>query len=201
MTNSRFADYATSGAFHLGLSRNQVHTLSMLREPGHAFGNTVAVLERKGLVEIVARPDIAPNNHDARLTFAGLTVVALLGEAGLVNDVDNPVAEQLARLGDELQAARQRIADMADRVRAAFARKGKLQLELEDAQRTIARLEAEVAGIRLREPATFECAPRIIAKDPIPDVADADILEATAAAETALDGFPAHAGENNGQTR
>lgn len=91
---SRFADYATSAAFHLSLSRPQVRMLCQLHQCGrsHLLLGTFRALEDKGLVERVKGPACTR----VQLTEAGRAVVPLLKLAGVYieNALDEP--ERLA---------------------------------------------------------------------------------------------------------
>lgn len=139
MSNARFSDYSTSGAFAIGLSRHQVASLAMIANGGSdgVFVANAPALERKGLAEMVAAPK--PWNAEGtewRATLAGLFVARLLSEAGLTNGPPDPVAAEFADLRAQLEAARQEVAEAQQRATSAFARldEARQDLELERAR-------------------------------------------------------------------
>lgn len=75
---SRFADYATSTAFHLTLSKPQIRCMCQIDQTGSCYLllGTFRALEDKGLVERVKGGGLA-------LTEAGKAVMPLLRLAGL----------------------------------------------------------------------------------------------------------------------
>ena len=78
-----FREYATSGAFTLSLTRNQVQGLSLCREGAEDWLSGLQSLERKGLI---AR--IGADGRQVRLTAPGLHTLALCRIAGLTNGPD-----------------------------------------------------------------------------------------------------------------
>lgn len=88
---SAFAEYATSTAFSVTLSKPQVHMLNMLRKQYHGYcypgwaHSTIGALLRKGLIE---RRDAPPNDCSPAyyLTDAGRCVHDLCGYAGLLQE-------------------------------------------------------------------------------------------------------------------
>lgn len=155
--NGRFAEYATSGAFTLALSRNQVSSLIMLEGGAYCgLAPSFAALERKGLAEAVPAP--TPDNPERvefRPTHAGLLTIALTREAGLTNGSRDPVAAELASLRAEIEARRVEAADALTLARSAMARRDELELDLQNEK-------AMRAGDKLTV--------RILRRDPIPEV-------------------------------
>lgn len=85
---SRFAEYVTSTAFHLTLSRRQIEMLSQLDQISGTWGyiSTSSALIDKGLCERVEVESQVPGNPPyttLRLTEAGRAVIPLLKLAGL----------------------------------------------------------------------------------------------------------------------
>lgn len=143
--NNRFSEYATSGAFSLSLTRNQVSSLAML-DPGGVpdwTGTYMAALERKGLVERFP----APTDHDAdkyefRATRAGLLTAALCREAGLTNGAVDPIAAELDRLRQEVIDRRHEAREARLTARSTLAR-------LDEAEHALAIERAKTARERL----------------------------------------------------
>lgn len=86
--NTTFADYATSAAFSLSLTRPQAEVLTALADSDHTWliyyshnVPTLRRLERKGLVTYNGFDKAAPWSHS--LTEAGLHVAALVKLAGI----------------------------------------------------------------------------------------------------------------------
>jgi DNA-binding MarR family transcriptional regulator len=156
--NDRFSEYATSGAFSLTLTRNQVSALAMLDEgsaPDYT-ANMMAALERKGLVERIPAPaDHREDNIEFRGTRAGLLTAALCREAGLTQGARDAVAVELDALRAEAIARRREAAEARLTARSALARLEAAEYEIENLKRA-----AEDRKLALR----------IIRRDPLPDV-------------------------------
>jgi hypothetical protein len=164
MANVRFQEYATSGAFSLGLTRNQVSTLDMIDRGAHQHVATfVGSLERKGLVEAVPAPTVHnPDAVEHRLTQAGLLTVALVREAGLTNAAPDPISTEMTALRDEVARARKAEAVAKRDAYAAMARLERAELDLENEQ-----------ALRRHEKQKV----RILRRDPTPEVSNADLRE------------------------
>ena len=164
MTNARFSEYTTSGAFALTLTRNQVSSLGLIEGGApHYTSSYMVALERKGLCERVAAPtEDDPERIEFRPTLAGLLTASLCREAGLTNGPPNPVAEELASLKSEVERARTEAAEACLCARSAMARRDELEQQLE--------LEHAKAADRKM---------RLIVKhrDPRPEIGDADLRE------------------------
>lgn len=179
MTNSRFADYATSGAFQLSLTRNQVSGLAMLGGGvTSAYSSLVAGLERKGLCEPIAAP--TESHADAvefRATHAGLLVMALTQEAGLTNGLPDPVFAELRDLHAEVAKARIEAREARLAGRSAMARQQEVEAELAAtrADLELARTEIET-GLRLRDRPQRPFTLRL--RDPLPERSDAMLADA-----------------------
>lgn len=107
-THYRFADYATSGAFQIGLTRGQIGALMQIARGDHnpyPHMGTIGALERKGLAQIVESSGRA-DQAQVRPTAAGLLVAQLCTMAGLTNAATPGLAEQVAALTDELATLR-----------------------------------------------------------------------------------------------
>lgn len=166
--NPRFSEYATSGAFTLSLTRNQVSSLGMLDTgmPGY-FGHQGAALERKGLAEAVPAP--TPSNPEAvewRATHAGLLTAALCREAGLTNGPPDPMAVELAQLRAELVTLRSQAAEACLVARSAIARRQKSELDRENDL-------ADVLGEKMQI--------RLLHRDPLEELSDDDLIGRLAA--------------------
>lgn len=163
--NTRFSEYATSGAFSLSLTRNQVSSLAML-DRGSAFDWTSSVmagLERKGLVERVSAPtDWSPARIEFRATRAGLLTAALCREAGLSNDDPDPTAVELARLRQEVVDCRQEAIKARATARSTLAR-------LAEVEHNHAVERAWAAGQKLPL--------HVIPRDPLPELSRADLAQ------------------------
>lgn len=143
----RFADYATSGAFQIGLTRGQIATLMQIAGGdynAYPHMGTIGALERKGLAQVVessGRGDQA----QARPTAAGLLVAQLCTMAGLTNSATPDLAEQVDRLTEEIAALRVRMFE-------ATADNWSLLARLEAAELARAELQAEKDGKGLARP-------------------------------------------------
>jgi len=155
--NNRFAEYTTSGAFALNLTRNQVSTLAMLADGAeHMSAAVAASLERKGPAEPVARPTWNnPDHVEYRATAAGLLTASLTREAGLTNGPDDAMVAELTRLRAELERRRKETADAKRCARSALARVDRLQLECDN-------LKSRLEGDRPRV--------AVLIRDPSPEV-------------------------------
>lgn len=118
MDNSthRFADYATSGAFQIGLTRSQIASLVQVAGGDHTayVGMTAAsALLRKGLViltESAGRGDQA----QIRATAAGILVANLCAMAGLTNSAIPDLAAEVDRQNEEIDGLRRRLFDIGE---------------------------------------------------------------------------------------
>lgn len=96
MTNHHFAEYSTSTAFSIQLSKNQCNALlrcenlTMHRDPALTVG-TLRPLEARGLV-FWNRNAMGNANGFGGLTEAGRLMVGLLKEAGLTIESTNTVS-------------------------------------------------------------------------------------------------------------
>ena len=144
MTNARFSDYVTSGAFDLKLTRRQIERLADMAKNCAAYlywDNTANALMRKGLVEEIA----APSPHDeagrqGKLTAAGLLAVSLLAEAGLVPaELGDAGSLERDRLVSELE--KRRVVECEARIMAQSA-----VARLQDAELRIEQLQAKIEG-------------------------------------------------------
>ena len=137
----RFADYATSGAFQIGLTRGQIATLMQIAggdySPYSHMG-TIGALERKGLCQTVEASGKF-DHAQVRPTAAGLLVAQLCSIAGLTNAVPDALAEAVDRLTEEIAGLRVKTFEMAEDCWSMRAR-----LETSEAER--AALEAEKRG-------------------------------------------------------
>lgn len=135
-----FREYATSGAFALTLSRNQVHGLSLCRGGAHDWLSGLQALERKGLVV-----RLGPAGRQVRLTLPGLHTLALCSLAGLTNGPDDEVQSEVADLHRQLDSALKQVADLTEKNWSLAAR-------LEEAEGRVKELEAERDGGRWPKP-------------------------------------------------
>ena len=180
MGNPRFAEYATSGAFSLALTRNQASSLAMLADGGHAplalYGQSGS-LERKGLVEILPHPtEHQPDACEYRPTHAGLLLAALLREAGLSNGPPDPVAAELASLRAQLAEARQVAVEARIAGRSARARQEAAERATEAAKLEVRRLEDVARGLRLKPGVgPYQAQPIVTLRDPTPNRSEADL--------------------------
>jgi len=186
MSNARFSEYATSGAFSMSLSRHQVSALAMIADgAGSSWHLSDASLERKGLVEPVAKPsDHQDDRVEFRPTLAGLLCARLVREAGLSNGPDDPIAAELADLRRELEQRRHEAATNRDVAWSALARKEEAERELEEAQRELRLFRTESAGgPRLKEQFRRDpqAPPMIRRRDKFPTTSDAELRVMTEA--------------------
>lgn len=171
--NSRFSDYVTSGAFSLSLTRNQISLLSMAVGGGiGATAATAAALERKGLIAPLAGPNHGLRDECAseewRVNAAGILVVSLLAEAGLVNGGEDAAAREVDALRAELDAARRSAAESGARAWSALSRLKQAEQEIDElracAKTVQLREHCERRGIRLKRDRL------ITPRDPMPEV-------------------------------
>lgn len=141
-----FREYATSGAFTLSLSRNQVQGLSLCRGGADDWVSGLQVLERKGLVV-----RLGPDGRQVRLTAPGLHTLALCRIAGLTNGPDEELHTEIADLHRQLDHAICTVEDLTEKNWSLAAR-------LEEAEGRVKALEAERDGgqwpkpmVRLRD--------------------------------------------------
>lgn len=176
MSNPRFAEYTTSGAFSMALTRNQVAGLAMLEGGVTAtYSLLVAGLERKGLCAPIAGPYGEAEHLEYRATHAGLLLMALTREAGLTNGSADPVAAELADLTAQLNTAREDARESRHRGRSAMARMQEVERELEAVKRDLALARTELeTGLRLKEP-PGERAWTLRLRDPRPEMSDAEL--------------------------
>ena len=109
VANQKFADYVTSGAFNLSLSRNQISELSMLADAPQTYVARAEALERRGLIEAVPQrkeTDFDGDHLEYRLTASGVLVVQLLHSAGLTNQGANTLADEVEALRAEVVKSR-----------------------------------------------------------------------------------------------
>jgi hypothetical protein len=163
MINNRFAEWTTSGAFALSLTRNQVQGLAMLEGGSEDWtAGFMGALERKGLAERLPHPTSSdPDRFELRPTLAGLLNIALLKQAGLVKGSTDAVQDEFAQLRAETVALRAEAAQLRQTVRAAMARK----IEADDA---LDNMVLRRSGGKMRV--------NIRPRDPIPDVSDEELL-------------------------
>lgn len=131
--NYRFAEYTTSGAFTLTLTRNQVALLAQIASGGVQFaaGSHMAALERKGLIEAVAKPEpFQPDHHEWRATAAGLLCAGMLVEAGLTSGPRDALAGEVAALKADVEDRRQEAFNADRRAWCALAKLEKVESDL-----------------------------------------------------------------------
>lgn len=180
--NARFADYVTSGAFNMTLTRSQIADLSMMAAGVETFSN--GALERKGLAEPIASE--GANGLQYRLTGAGALMCEVLHQAGLTNGGNDTRTAEIDRLRSELDAARQRAADCSKRAWTVAARLAEAEIERDEANYQTEAMrslyEAAQIGIRIRSrpaDASFVVRPR----DQHPGVPTDEVLAGLEAAE------------------
>ena len=162
MSNFRFQEYTTSGAFNLSLSRTQVAALHRIAIGGDHYACTAtAALERKGLIEALAAPeDYSPHRQEYRATAAGLLCVSLLAEAGLTQSPRDAMAQEVAALQAEVEDRRAEAHTARTAARSALARLDQAELDLSNER-------ARRAGDKLRVP--------VNRRDPIPDATRSEL--------------------------
>jgi DNA-binding PadR family transcriptional regulator len=163
MSNFRFQDYVTSGAFTLSLARSQVVTLHRIASglSDHYPCAATTALERKGLIAPVAAPeDYAPDRQEYRATAAGLMVAALLTEAGLTQDQRDATAAEVARLHQEVEDRRAEAHTARTAARSALARLQKSETDLANERAMRGRGKLIVPVLR---------------RDPLPNASHADL--------------------------
>ena len=162
MSNFRFQDYVTSGAFTLSLARSQVMALHRIASgASHYACAATAALERKGLIAPVAAPeDFAPDRQEYRATGAGLMVAALLTEAGLTQDQRDATAAEVARLQQEIEDRRAEAHTARTAARSALAR--------------LDRAETDLANERAKQQRGKLTVP-ILRRDPLPNASRAEL--------------------------
>lgn len=154
-----FREYATSGAFTLSLSRNQVQGLSLCRGGADDWVSSLQVLERKGLVT-----RLGPHGRRVHLTAPGIHTLALCRLAGLTNGPDEELHDELAHLQQQLDIALKHVTDLSERNWSLAAR-------LEEAEGHVKSLEAERDGGRWE-------APMIRLRDKHPETPTRDLIVA-----------------------
>ncbi len=143
-SHHRFAEYATSGAFAVNLTRKQVSALAMLSNTGEHRMQFVGMdgLERKGLATVLP-PDSEYGYTENRITPAGLLVSRLCAMAGLTNSPLPTEAQEIEALHRDLAAARTLIRELRMDCHSLAAR-------LDEQTRDAAMLEDKLAGRKPR---------------------------------------------------
>jgi len=162
--NPRFADYVTSGAFNMSLTRGQIADLSAMVEAGSNFVDRWSALERRGLIERIPSLSDWPGDFEKqewRLTAAGALVVNLLFQAGLTNRGDSALARECDALRAQLAAANAAATEARKRLRSMHARYENLRLRIDQ---SAAVQEGDLIPIR------------ITPRDPIPDASINDLI-------------------------
>ena len=110
----RFADYATSGAFQIGLTRGQIATLMQVAGGDYSPHpqTTIYALERKGLTQIVESSGHSP--AQVRPTAAGILVAQLCAMAGLTNSAVPDLAQHVDTLTEEIAQMRVKMFEMTE---------------------------------------------------------------------------------------
>lgn len=173
----RFAEYATSGAFAVALTRSQVQGLALCL--GGGTGWQGGALERKGLVErIEGRPDPFGSVvlADYRLTGAGVLVLSLCHMAGLTNAGADAATVEIDALRADLDAARAVAQDAVTRARSMQARLAESELELINARAEIARLKSR-RPLGAQSPDEEKIHVRVLPRDPLPELSTAEVME------------------------
>lgn len=137
----RFADYATSGAFQVGLTRTQIATLMQVASGDYTpfpHMGTIGALERKGLTQMVEAAG-KTDHAQVRPTAAGILVAQLCTLAGLTNSATPDLAEQVDRMTAEIATMRVKAFEMGEDWWSLRARLEAALLEIET-------LKAEKAG-------------------------------------------------------
>lgn len=143
-SHHRFAEYATSGAFAVNLTRKQVSALAMLSIRGEHRMQFVGMdgLERKGLATILP-PDSDLGYSENYITPAGLLVAKLCAMAGLTNSPVPTEAQEIEALHRDLAAARALIRELRQDCYSLAAR-------LDEQTRDSAMLEDKLADRKPR---------------------------------------------------
>ena len=152
-----FREYATSGAFTLSLSRNQVQGLSLCREGADDWVSGLQALERKGLIV-----RMGSEGRQVRLTAPGLHTLALCRLAGLTNGPDDELHIEIADLHRNLDQALRAVEHLTEKNWSLAAR-------LQEAELRVAELEAERDGQGFRKP-------MVTLKDRNPTTPTADLI-------------------------
>jgi hypothetical protein len=186
MANARFQEYVTSGTFTLTLSRNQVSALSLIANgEGRSLGVSDSILERKGLVELVAAPEMrALDAIEFRPTLAGFLAIEMLREAALINFQGGAIGNEVNALRAELIVRRTEAVASREKMISALARKNAAEHDLAEAVAKISRLETCIrafeSGLTLRGRASMldeagdpqHTSPRVVLRDPLPNLSD-----------------------------
>lgn len=170
-----FQDYATSGAFQISLTRNQVACLSMGEyDERLAYGSSaLQALLRKGLLsKLPAHPDDGVYS-ELRPTIAGLHVLKLCGLAGLTNAEADPITDEVAALKDELERARQSLIDERARWEGLNRNAWSLHARLQKAELALADARRELENRPAPEPWDIV---RVTLRDPQPDRSTSDLM-------------------------
>jgi len=147
----RFADYATSGAFQIGLTRGQITTLMQIAGGDYSpYPQTsIYALERKGLTQTVESSGLSA--AQVRPTAAGILVAQLCAMAGLTNSTIPELAQHVDNLTDEIAQMRVKMFEMSEDCWSMQAR-----LDAQEIALTALRAEKEGGGfpkpmVRLRD--------------------------------------------------
>lgn len=160
MSQARFAEYATSGAFNISLTRRQVSALAMFSDRDEWSAIGYDSLERKGLITVLPRAGHHP--PAARITAAGVSVAHLCAMAGLTNTTPPEHSTEIDALHVEIAELRRLNAELAEDCHSMHARAQALGIELRE-------LQAEKAGGRFPRP-------MVMLKDRQPDKAVEDMI-------------------------
>jgi len=161
VSNVRFSDYVTSGAFQMALTRSQIAALSMIVGGEDRYVPSGSALERKGLIAPVeGKREGLPLEY--RLTAAGALTLALLHQAGLTNDGADVMAREMEALRAELDMARKEAKRADERARSLNAKLAKIAFDIRVK-------EARTSGNKL------PCA--MLPRDPLPEMSAEAILE------------------------
>lgn len=143
LSQSRFAEYATSGAFNISLTRRQVSALSMFADRDEWQATGYESLERKGLINVLPREGYrAPV---AKITAAGVCVAQLCAMAGLTNTALPDWVSEIDALHAEIAELRRVNAEITEDCHSLHARAQALEIEIRE-------LRAEKAGGRFPKP-------------------------------------------------
>lgn len=160
MSQHRFAEYATSGAFNISLTRRQVGALSLFATHDSWSGIGYDSLERKGLISILPQEGGRP--PVAKITAAGIKVAGLCSIAGLTNAPMPDEAREIDALHAELAELRRANAILTEDSFSLYARAQELQIQVE-------MLRAEKEGGHFPKP-------MVTLKDPKPERRAEDML-------------------------